>query len=88
MTTDRDGQTVLVGTRVRVIIVRESLLGRLEPDERKHVESMIGETFEVYEVDEWGGAWVKKWWHHDGGRSMSHSLGLRPDEMQVAAHGA
>jgi hypothetical protein len=49
---------------------------------------MLGESFEVYEIDEWGAAWVQKWWDEKDEKSMSHSLGLRPKEMQVAADDA
>jgi hypothetical protein len=85
-TTDRNGLPVKAGTRVRVVAVPESVLDRLEPSERLRVQSMCGETFEVYDVDEWGGAWVEKWWHESDDRSVSHSLGLRPAEMEVAAN--
>ena len=45
--------------------------------------SMEGEVFEVYEIDEWGGAWVEKWWRAADGTSSSHSLGLGPNQMEV-----
>ena len=44
---------------------------------------MEGESFEVYEIDEWGGAWVEKWWSLAVGESISHSLGLEACEMEV-----
>lgn len=46
---------------------------------------MAGEIFEVYDVDEWGGAWVEKWWHESDDEASSHSLGLSPSEMEVCA---
>ena len=48
---------------------------------------MVGETFEVYEVDEWGGAWVEKWWHESDDEGSSHSVGLSPSEMELSASG-
>jgi hypothetical protein len=46
---------------------------------------MEGEVFEVYEIDERGGAWVTKWWYLTDGESFSHSLSRASDEMEVAA---
>lgn len=85
-TADRNGHPVAVGTRVRVVNVPSSVLERLDEAERARVASMTGETFEVYEVDSWGGAWVEKWWHESEDQASSHSLGLRPAEMEVVPH--
>jgi hypothetical protein len=82
-TTDRNGHAVATGTRVRVVSVAPSVLDRLEAPERERVLSMVGEIFGVYEVDEWGGAWVEKWWHESDDKAFSHSLGLKPSEMEV-----
>jgi hypothetical protein len=82
-TTDRNGHAVAAGTRVRVVSVASSVLDRLEASERERVLSMVGEVFEVYEVDEWGGAWVEKWWHESEDKASSHSLGLQPSEMEI-----
>jgi hypothetical protein len=84
-TADRNGLAVATGTRVRVLDISSSVLDRLETPERERVLSMVGETFEVYEVDEWGGAWVEKWWHESDDQASSHSLALRPSEMEVSA---
>ncbi len=46
---------------------------------------MIGEVFEVYEIDEWGSAWVEKSWRTDGQESRSHSLALDALEMEVVS---
>jgi hypothetical protein len=82
-TSDCNGRTVTAGTRVRVIAIAPSILERLDGPERERVQSMLGESFEVYEVDEWGGAWVQKWWHEAEDRAASHSIGLRSSEMEV-----
>lgn len=84
-TADRNGLAVATGTRVRVVDISSSVLDRLETAERERVLSMVGEIFAVYEVDEWGGAWVEKWWHETDDQASSHSLGLRPFEMEVAS---
>jgi len=46
----------------------------MQPEEWKCVRSMLGEVFEIYEIDEWGGAWVQY---------QSHSLSLESDEMEL-----
>lgn len=75
-----------VGTLVRMLVVRPSVLARLAPDEVARVQSMRGDSCEVYEIDRWGSAWVTKLWDCGGGRSESHSLALAPDEMEVVGH--
>ena len=82
-TKDRNGTTVEVGTKVRVLKISESVFTRPSDDEAVLVRSMEGESFAVYEIDEWGGAWVEKWWSLDVGESISHSLGLEASEMEV-----
>ena len=81
---DRNGVPVAVGTVVRVVAISSSVLERLEHSERERVQSMLGETFPVYEIDAWGSAWVQKWWRHSDSESTSHSLALRSGEMEVA----
>jgi hypothetical protein len=50
---------------------------------------MIGEVFEVYEVDEYGYPWVRKTWPVPGrGKSYSHSIALRPHEIEVVTDDA
>ena len=80
---DRNGTPVTVGTHVRVVSVSASVLSRLPVDEVARVKSMEGEVFSVYEIDQWGGAWVEKWWREGEGKSESHSLGLASSEMEV-----
>jgi len=46
---------------------------------------MVGEVFEVYEIDEHGGAWIEKWWRDGDDVSHSHSLALAPHEMEVVS---
>jgi hypothetical protein len=44
---------------------------------------MLGEVFEVYEIDEWGGVWVEKAFLSPPGQYQSHSLSLASDEMEL-----
>jgi hypothetical protein len=90
MTTDSEardvnGAVVRVGMRVRVLKISPSVLSELPESEAECARSMEGEVFEVYEIDEWGGAWVEKLWRTDEGTSSSHSLGLGPTQMQVVS---
>jgi hypothetical protein len=74
---DRSGNPVQVGTRVRVLSIRASVLARLSAHERRQVKSIQGEVLAVDQIDEYGSAWVTKWWQHRGGKATSHSLALR-----------
>lgn len=92
-TTDSTGQPVCAGTLVRVTHIHESTVAPLSQLERDRVLSMLGETFKVYEVDEWGQAWIEKWWYEgenlaDSHSLASHSLGLEPQQMLVVQNGA
>jgi hypothetical protein len=80
---DVHGTPVRVGTRVRVLKISDSVLAALSKSEADTVRSMEGEVFEVLEIDEWGGAWVEKWWRAADGTSYSHALGLGPQQMEV-----
>jgi hypothetical protein len=55
---------------------------KLPPDERTLVDSMIGEEFEVEEIDQYGQPWVcKRWPDEAAGTCQSHSIALEPAEM-------
>jgi len=71
---DRNGKKVLVDSRVRVVAIAAFLERDLPPEEWECVRSMLGEVFEIYEIDEWVGAWVQY---------QSHSLSLESDEMEL-----
>jgi hypothetical protein len=86
-TVDRNGTPVAVGTIVRVLEVPESLLAKLPAEETAEVISMRGAAFSVYEIDQWGSAWVEKWWNVGEEHPFSHSLALAPSEMEVVAIG-
>lgn len=82
-TTDKNGYIVRVGSKVKVLNISTSLLVQLNDEKRPYVTSMKGEIFTVYEIDEYGQAWVEKWWRKNQRDSFSHSLGLMPVEMEV-----
>ncbi len=81
---DSNGRLVKVGSRVRVIALSGKWLDELPPDEKQDVLSMIGEVFEVEEIDEYGHPWVRKSWPNEvEGQCHSHSVALEPQEMAV-----
>jgi len=80
---DRNGKPVRVGTRVRVLRISDAVLSQLPESEAEAARSMEGEVLEVYEIDEWGGAWVEKSHRASDGTTVSHSLGLGPEQMEV-----
>ena len=86
-TKDWAGAVVAVGTVVRVLHILPSVIDTLDDHEKKRVMSMLGNELPVYEVDQWGCAWVEKWWHEDEAHATSHSLALEPSEMEVVRDG-
>ncbi len=68
-----------VGTRVRVVSLSGKWLDELPGDEKDEVLSMIGQVFEVEEIDEYGQPWVRK---------RSHSVALESYEMEVVSENA
>jgi hypothetical protein len=47
---------------------------------------MLGEIFRVYEIDEYGSAWVETpLTPHANGYTFGHSIALDAQEMQVAS---
>ncbi|MBV6861154.1 hypothetical protein [Xanthomonas euvesicatoria] len=87
-TTDSIGLVVRVGTRVQVTHLRQSTVCNLPQLERDRLLPMLGETFEVYEVDRWGQAWVEKQWHQGADLVDFHCLGLQPQQMLAVQDGA
>ena len=82
---DKGGREVDVGTHVRVLGLSPSFLASLPENEIADVTSMIGEVFEVYEIDPYGHPWVcKGWGASDEGNYWEHSLALDSWEMEVA----
>ena len=62
-------------------IVHPALPPGLE-DELARINSMVGEEFKVYEIDEYGHAWVEKWWETGPDKKISHSLALGSNDME------
>ena len=81
---DRNGNVVPIGARVRLLGLSGKWLEELPPAERRDVQSMIGEVFEVEEIDEYGHAWIRKAWPNEKeGTCYSHSIALDSGEMEL-----
>ena len=81
-TKDRRGIEIRPGDFVRILSLDEQFLASLPSDELEDVRSMVGQSFEVEEIDEYGSAWVTKWWERGNGESECHSVGLSASEME------
>jgi len=80
---DRNGNVIHVGSLVRVVRLSGRWFDDLPEDEKADVHSMIGEVFEVVEIDEYGQPWVRKEWPDEqAGTCHSHSVALEPEEME------
>ncbi len=82
-TKDRNGRTVWVGMRVRLVVPLPSFVAKLPTDEQKDVCEMLAEILEVDEIDEHAQAWVSKKWDTGPGECRIHSVALSPSEFEV-----
>lgn len=80
---DLRGSEVSVGTRVRVLSLPSGVIEKIEKGEVDRVLSMVGDLLEVEEIDEYGCAWVTKWWDGGPDRRNAHSLALSAENMEV-----
>jgi len=83
---DHSGLIVKVGDKVRVLSLSGQWFDDLPAEERPLVESMIGEIFEVQEIDKYGQPRVRKRWpNEEEGTCQSHSIALEPSEMEFVS---
>jgi hypothetical protein len=81
---DKHGRVVTVGARVRLLLVSETLLRDLPKEEVDDLRSMIGEIFEVTEIDQYGKPWIGNGWSSPAeGQYRGHSLALERHEMEL-----
>ena len=86
---DNSGKVVAVGARVRLLCLSGRWLEELPAEEKQDVLSMIGEIFEVEEIDEYGHPWIRKSWpNEEEGTCNSHSIALESCEMELADESA
>ena len=80
---DCAGRPVTVGCRVRVLTLSAEFIDSLPIDERAPVSEMIGDVFEVDEIDDLGRAWVTKMWDRGDGTYDGHGIALDPSETEL-----
>ncbi|WP_157633732.1 hypothetical protein [Thioflavicoccus mobilis] len=80
MAKDIEGNDVVVGCKVKVLNINETVWEYLPEDEKSDLKSMFGDVLEVYEVSD-NFASVEKWWQEGNGRGRCHSLSLGQEEM-------
>jgi hypothetical protein len=81
-TKDHTGNPIRVGDSIRLLTLELSMFAASTDEEKEDIGSMIGETFEIEEIDENGDAWITKWWERGDGELESHSLRIVPAEME------
>lgn len=84
---DKNGEVVRIGTRIKLLFLCEGeWFDHLPEDEKKDLRSMVGETFEVEEINDYGLPEITKWWHEetdDECRSMCHSLHVESKQIEI-----
>jgi hypothetical protein len=78
---DIRGRRVQRGSHVRILKISPRALANLDVPSKSCVRSMIGEIFEVFEIDQYGQPWVEKWFSGD----VQHSLSLEATEMELVS---
>lgn len=79
---DRHGKPVAIGDIVRIVALNQEFIDNFPVEERVLVESMVGQFFKIYGIDEFGQPWVSKEWHDELGILQSHIIALDPEEME------
>ena len=79
------GRIVRVGDRIRIVGFSRQFMDSLLPEDHDQISKMIGNVFEVEEIDEASQAWVTMWWASDDGEIDAHGIGLAPSEMELVA---
>ncbi len=81
---DRNGRKVEVGSRVRVIALRQEDFRHLsDPAFAELSQRFVGTVFEVEEIDEYGQAWVGFVLQLSGDRYDCENIGLSSSEMEL-----
>lgn len=79
---DCHGKPVAVGDIVRIVSLNQEFIDNFPEDEQPLIESMIGQFFKIYGIDEFGQPWVSKEWHDEAGNLQTHIIALDPEEME------
>jgi hypothetical protein len=80
--TDKNGRPVAIGDIVRIVKLSQDFIENFPEQDRVLIETMIGQLFKIYGIDEFGQPWVSKEFHDEDGKLQSHIIALDPDEME------
>lgn len=84
---DKNGEKVSIGSKVKLLFLQEGVwFDHLPDNEKDDLRSMVGEIFEVEEINGYGNPEITKWWHEedeDECRSMCHSLYVEPEQIEI-----
>ncbi len=72
------------GSFVKILLLDPKDFGHLDETELAEVVTMIGETLEVYEIDEYNQAWVRKEWWVSEDDMRGHGVGLGSHEFELS----
>jgi hypothetical protein len=81
---DKNGKAIAIGDIVRIVKLSQDFIANFPQEDQLLIESMIGQFFKIYGIDEYGQPWVNKEWHDETGKLQSHSIALDPEEMERA----
>ena len=71
---------------MRLLSLSGNWLEELPDEEMPDVLSMIGEVFEVEEIDEYGQPWISKSWPNEkAGQCRSHSIALESYAIELVS---
>lgn len=80
--TDRHGRVVAVGDIVRIVKLSAEFIDNFPEQDQLLIQSMIGQFFKIYGIDEFGQPWVSKEYHDELGHPQTHIIALDPEEME------
>ncbi len=83
-TQDIDGNEIHIGDYVEVLEIDKAIDHNLPEEERAQVFSMVGEIFEVEEIDEFGCAWITKWFPTKDQTHFAHGIALEKHQMRLS----
>lgn len=78
---DVNGHPIEEGNIVSIVSVSPNLLEGQTDAEAYDPQSMLGEHFEVEEIDG-GRVWISKWWEREDGGKQLHSLSFAANEIE------
>lgn len=79
---DCHGKPVQIGDIVRIVSLSPEFITSFPVEDRPLIESMIGQFFKIYGIDEFGQPWVSKECHDERGLLQTHIIALDPEEME------